>query len=157
MSQLTFPITLWEGFEPVHTEQNRQQLIIHLKPTHQGRCACGKLAQSVHETRLRSVAERTILDYQVTLRLPHRRIVCPDCGVVTEHLSWLGPFARQTNRLIAYIETLLPLLPIKHIAELTGLHWHTNKNIDTHSLKFKKPKNKNHHQHCLKYIHQELR
>ena len=134
MSQLTFPISLWEGFKPAHIEHTSQQLIIHLKPARPGRCACGKLAQSVHETRERAVAERAILDYQVSLRLPHRRIVCPDCGVVSEHLSWLEPFARQTNRLVAYIERLLPLLPIKHIAELTGLHWHTIKTIDKRRL-----------------------
>lgn len=88
----------------------------------------------MHEAPMRSVAERSILGYRVVLRLPRRRIVCPDCGVVTEHLNWLRPFARKTNRLIAHIETLLPLLPIKHIAELTGLHWHTIKEIDKRRL-----------------------
>ncbi|MES9912562.1 MAG: ISL3 family transposase [Candidatus Sedimenticola sp. 4PFRAG1] len=134
MSQLTFPIELWEGFEPTHTELDQQQLIIHLSPTTQGRCACGNAALAVHEAPIRCVAERSILGYTVSLRLPRRRIVCPDCGVVTEHLSWLKPYARQTSRLIAHIESLLPLLPIKHIAELVGLHWHTIKKIDKRRL-----------------------
>ncbi|WP_353505825.1 transposase family protein [Vibrio sp. SCSIO 43153] len=30
----------------------------------------------------------------------------------------------------SYIEQLLPLLPIKHIAQITGVNWHTIKEID---------------------------
>lgn len=48
-------------------------------------------------------------------------------GINTERLSWLEPYARITNRLRIYIELLLP---IKHIAQLTGVHWHTIKEID---------------------------
>ncbi|PWF90609.1 ISL3 family transposase, partial [Shewanella algae] len=48
MSNITFPIALWEGFEAVHTEQNQQTLIIHLKPIDNGHCACGKPAKAVH-------------------------------------------------------------------------------------------------------------
>ncbi|WP_204165115.1 transposase family protein [Shewanella algidipiscicola] len=45
------------------------------------------------------------------------------------------PYSRLTNRLIDYIEKLLPLLPIKHISELTGVLWHTIKEIDKQRLK----------------------
>nr|WP_228846280.1 transposase family protein [Vibrio parahaemolyticus] len=34
----------------------------------------------------------------------------------------MEPYARITNRLRSYIEQLLPLLPIKHIAQVTGVH-----------------------------------
>uniref|UniRef100_UPI001C57D348 ISL3 family transposase n=1 Tax=Shewanella algae TaxID=38313 RepID=UPI001C57D348 len=83
---------------------------------------------------LRSVSERTILAFQVQLRLPVRRILCPDCGIVREHISWLKPYARQTTRLIEHVEALLKLLPIKHISQLLGLHWHTIKTIDKRRL-----------------------
>ncbi|WP_420789146.1 ISL3 family transposase [Shewanella algae] len=134
MSNITFPIALWEGFEAVHTEQNQQTLIIHLKPIDNGHCACGKPAKAVHDASLRSVSERTILAFQVQLRLPVRRILCPDCGIVREHISWLKPYARQTTRLIEHVEALLKLLPIKHISQLLGLHWHTIKTIDKRRL-----------------------
>lgn len=134
MSQLTFPIALWEGFEAVHTEQNHQTLTIHLEPVSKGRCACGNTAKAVHDTTYRTIAERSILEFQVLLRLPVRRILCPDCGIVREHISWLSPHARQTTRLIAHVEALLRLLPIKHISELVGLHWHTVKTIDKRRL-----------------------
>ncbi|MCW1888909.1 hypothetical protein OK016_00585 [Vibrio chagasii] len=45
----------------------------------------------------------------------------------TESLSWLEPYACITKRLKSYIEQLLPLLPIKHISQLTSVHWHTIK------------------------------
>ncbi|MBO2647715.1 ISL3 family transposase, partial [Shewanella algae] len=128
------PIALWEGFEAVHTEQNQQTLIIHLKPIDNGHCACGKPAKAVHDASLRSVSERTILAFQVQLRLPVRRILCPDCGIVREHISWLKPYARQTTLLIEHVEALLKLLPIKHISQLLGLHWHTIKTIDKRRL-----------------------
>ncbi|TVP02210.1 ISL3 family transposase [Shewanella algae] len=134
MSNITFPIALWEGFEAVHTEQNQQTFIIHLKPIDNGHCACGKPAKAVHDASLRSVSERTILAFQVQLRLPVRRILCPDCGIVREHISWLKPYARQTTLLIEHVEALLKLLPIKHISQLLGLHWHTIKTIDKRRL-----------------------
>ncbi len=60
-----------------------------------------------------------------------RRIKCRVCGIKTESLSWLEPYARITKRLKSYIEQLAcSLLPIKHISQLTSVHWHTIKEID---------------------------
>ena len=47
-----------------------------------------------------------------------------------EALYWLAPRARLTHRLRQHMEILLTLLPLKQIAGLTGLHWHTLKTID---------------------------
>jgi len=134
MSQLTFPFELWEGFEAVHTEQKHQTLIIHLKPSCRGRCACGKPAKATHDTSPRIIADRTLLDFHVRLNVPVRRILCPDCGIVREHIRWLSRYARQTTRLIEHVEALLKILPIKHISQLVGLHWHTIKAIDKKRL-----------------------
>jgi len=38
--------------------------------------------------------------------------------------------SRLTERLRRHAEVLLQLLPIKHVSQLTGLHWHTLKQID---------------------------
>ncbi len=46
----------------------------------------------------------------------------------------LEPYTRIINRLQSYIEQLLPLLPIKHIAQVTSVHWHTIKEIDKRRL-----------------------
>lgn len=46
-----------------------------------------------------------------------------------EWISWLAPHNRLTTGLIAYVEQLVRILPIRHVAELVGLAWHTAKEI----------------------------
>ncbi len=75
-----------------------------------------------------------ILGVPVELCIQTRRVKCIKCGIKTESLSWLEPHARITNRLRSYIEQLLPLLPIKHISQITGMHWHSLKEIDKRRL-----------------------
>ncbi|USD39237.1 ISL3 family transposase [Ferrimonas sp. SCSIO 43195] len=134
MPKLTLPVSLWEGFSPTHTELHHDTLTIHLTPTSPGRCHCGQPVTQVHDVSSRTVQERDILGYRTLLSLPLRRLRCSGCGVTTESLSWLEPHARQTNLLIHYIEHLLKLMPIKHVNELTGLHWHTLKRLDMQRL-----------------------
>ncbi|WP_028112189.1 ISL3 family transposase [Ferrimonas kyonanensis] len=134
MPKLTLPVSLWEGFSPTHTELHHDTLTIHLTPTSPGRCHCGQPVTQVHDVSSRTVQERDILGYRTLLSLPLRRLRCSGCGVTTESLSWLEPHARQTNLLIHYIEHLLKLMPIKHVNELTGLHWHTLKRLDMRRL-----------------------
>ncbi|EJV0284184.1 TPA: transposase family protein, partial [Vibrio parahaemolyticus] len=98
------------------------------------KCPCGLKSQSIHEYQWRNVKEATLLGTPVELSVQTRRIKCGHCGIKTERLSWLEPYARITNRLRSYIEQLLPLLPIKHIAQVTGVHWHTIKEIDKRRL-----------------------
>jgi transposase len=60
---------------------------------------------------------------------------CHHCGArVVEHISWLDSRSRITQRLRAWIEALTRLLPIAHVAKLTGLNWHTIKEIDHRRL-----------------------
>ena len=63
-----------------------------------------------------------------------RRVICPSCGVGRERIDWLLPHARLTERLRRHAEVLLQLMPIKHVSHLTGLHWHTLKQIDKERL-----------------------
>ena len=49
-------------------------------------------------------------------------------------ISWLPERQRYTTTLSVWVESLVRLLPIKHVAQLTGLHWHTVKNIDYRRL-----------------------
>ena len=53
---------------------------------------------------------------------------------MTEHIDWLAPSSRLTQRLRTWVETLLQMLPLSHISRLTGLHWHTIKAIDKRRL-----------------------
>ena len=78
--------------------------------------------------------ETTLVGAPVELSVQTRRIKCRYCGIKTERLSWLEPYVRITNRLRSYTEQFLPLLPIKHITQVTGVHWHTIKEIDKRRL-----------------------
>ncbi|MBW3166251.1 ISL3 family transposase [Ferrimonas balearica] len=134
MSQLTLPVELWEGFTPSHVEQSHDALIIQLVPTRRPICPCGLVAQHIHDTNLRTVTDRALFEHAVTLRVPVRRLVCSQCGIRTEHITWLSPFSRLTERLIRLVESLLKVLPVKHVASLVGLHWHTIKTLDKRRL-----------------------
>ena len=68
------------------------------------------------------------------LEVPLRRVDCLNCGVTTEQVRWLPERSRLTTRLIAHVEALLRLLPIRHIQQLVGLHWHTIRAIDARRL-----------------------
>jgi transposase len=53
---------------------------------------------------------------------------------VVERINWLDSRSRITQRLRVWIEALTQLLPIAHVAKLTGLNWHTIKEIDHRRL-----------------------
>ncbi|WP_220708642.1 MULTISPECIES: helix-turn-helix domain-containing protein [Enterobacteriaceae] len=95
-------------------------------------CYC--IAQCIHDTYLRRVRERELLNWKVWLDVPVRRLRCPSCGIMTEKIDWLPERQRYTATLSTWVESLVRLLPIKHVASLTGLHWHTIKNIDYRRL-----------------------
>ena len=134
MSKITLPVSLWEGFTPAQTLLQNNILTIQLTPTAAGLCHCGRSVSLVHDVSTRLVRECAILDYRVLLCVPVRRLRCNCCGVKTEVISWLQPRARLTNRFIQQVEQLLRLMPIQHVVQLTGLHWHTLKQLDKQRL-----------------------
>lgn len=138
MLDATFPGLAWEGFVPISSKTlGPSACVIHLAPdpAQAPACAqCGASCPKVHDTHYRRVRDRDLFDYRVWLDVPVRRVRCQRCGVGRERLSWLAPHARMTVRMRLHTEVLLRLLPIKHVAQLTGLHWHTLKAIDKDRL-----------------------
>lgn len=134
MSDATFPGFSWEGFIAVETlSLGDQRCLIKLQadPNRLPRCSrCQQPCPQVHDTHSRQVRDANSFEFRIWLEVPVRRVRCPRCGIAREHLSWLPARARITERLRQYAEQLLTLLPIKHVAQLTGLHWHTLKAID---------------------------
>jgi transposase len=125
----------WEGhIVQSCTEQSDGSLLIELATDvqHEARCgSCGKACALVHERVWRRVRERDFFDRVVWLKVPVRRMNCHHCGArCAERIAWMCRHARLTERLRAWVEALAELLPIAHIAKLTGLHWHTIKDID---------------------------
>lgn len=128
----------WEGFELASCEQSdTQTLHLHLSPkiAVQPRCSgCGRPTSLIHDVTHRWVRERDLFHYRVWLKVPVRRVRCPSCGVCREEISWLAGRRRLTRGMVNWIESLVQLMPVKQVAELLGLHWHTVKEIDKQRL-----------------------
>lgn len=128
----------WIGFRLIETQAlSETGLLLRLEadPHVDPRCGrCQRPCGLIHDRSIRRVRERSLFDRQVWLEVPLRRVVCLDCGVSTEHVPWLPARSRLTGRLIAHVEALLRLLPIRHVSQLTGLHWHTLRTLDARRL-----------------------
>lgn len=135
MSSLPF----WEGHivDSVREQEDGSLLVILSEcPKTEALCgACRQPCALIHERRRRRVRDRDCLDKRVWLEVPIRRLDCHHCDArVAEHIAWLDRRARHTHRVRLWVEALAQLLPIAHVAELTGLHWHTIKAIDQQRL-----------------------
>lgn len=135
MQDVMSGMVFWEGHvvQSVH-EQADGSLLINLSEDPNKTASCGQCGQPcvlVHDRRWRRIRERDWFDRRVWLNVPVRRVDCHHCGArVTEHIAWLAEHARITRRLWAWVEALAQILPIAHVARLTGLHWHTVKEVD---------------------------
>ena len=139
MSNAMLGLTFWEGhIVDSFNERPDGSLVLKLteNPETPARCGCCRReCVLIHERRRRLVRERDWFDRRVWLDVPIRRMDCHHCGArVVEHIAWLDSRSRVTQRLRAWIETLAQLLPIAHVAKLTGLNWHTIKDIDHRRL-----------------------
>ena len=139
MSNAMLGLTFWEGhLVESFSEQPDGSLILKLTEDPDTPARCGGCRQEcvlIHERRRRLVRERDCFDRRVWLDVPIRRMDCHHCGArVVEHIRWLDSRARITQRLRMWIEALTQLLPIAHVAKLTGLNWHTIKEIDHRRL-----------------------
>lgn len=134
------PLNLfWEGFALVsYTQIDSTSLLIRLKATQDSapRCrSCERETLLIHDTRIRRVRERDLLQYQVWLEIPVRRVRCTTCGPTQEFISWLPGRQHLTASMVTWIETLIRILPVQHVSRLLGVHWHTIKAIDHQRLK----------------------
>jgi transposase len=129
----------WEGFVvEFYSEISPQGLLIQLQPdlVRSPCCSgCGQYTLAVHDVTNRRVRERDLLNYRVWLDIPVRRVRCATCGPRVEHIPWLSVRHRLTKAMVQWTEALARLMPIQHVSQLLGLHWHTVKAIDYHRLK----------------------
>ncbi|MCE1181893.1 MAG: ISL3 family transposase [Rhodocyclales bacterium] len=135
MSNAMLALPFWEGYRVEScVEEADGSLLIRLSeiPEMPIRCgACQAPCILVHERTRRRVRERDCFDRRVWLEVPIRRMDCHHCGArVVEQIAWLDRRSRVTQRLRAWVEVLTHYLPIAHVARLTGLNWHTIKEID---------------------------
>lgn len=123
----------WEGYHVADATRRPGSVEIKLTPIpgHPGVCSgCQQQVAAVHAYELRRVRDLPILDRSTILVLARRRLACPQCGPKLEHLSWLAPYARVTNRLAESVARLCAVLPIKHVAQHYELGWDAVKELD---------------------------
>lgn len=135
----TNPLNLfWEGYRVnSYTCLDTHSLLIRLLPCsdHRPNCGrCGKNCCQIHDCTQRRLRERDLFSYQVWLEVPVRRVLCPNCGPSVETISWLDPRQRLTRAMVTWVETLVRLMPVAHVAKILGLNWHTVKAIDKRRL-----------------------
>src|SRR5690554_432373 len=133
------PLSLfWEGFTvESSTQLDAQSLLIRLQPAQDSLPCCSGCHQptsAIHDTTIRRVRERDLLQYRLWLEVPVRRVRCAACGPRVEHIRWLPGCQRLTAAMIHWVESLVRLMPVQHVAQLLGLHWHTVKAIDQQRL-----------------------
>jgi transposase len=129
---------LWKGFTPAHHAfLDLQTLFVRLEPDPGVIPVCSGCDQAcflVHDMHHRRVREAPLLTHRVELEVPVRRLRCPTCRPTRERIDWLPGRSGVTDTLRQWVERLLDLLPIRHVADLVGLHWHTVKTIDKQRL-----------------------
>lgn len=134
------PLALfWEGFTiESYAQIDAQSLLIRLQPADDYLPCCSGCNQhtlAIHDISTRRVRERDLFQYRVWLDVPVRRVRCTTCGPKLEQIRWLPGRQRLTAGMVSWIESLVRLMPIQHVATLLGLHWHTVKAIDHRRLK----------------------
>lgn len=138
VQQTTVLSLFWKGFEPDRFEHlGDDELLIVLKAVAIDPPACSRCGQHtalIHDVTARRVRECDLIGSRLWLEVPVRRVRCARCGPTTEHISWLAPRSRLTKAMTEFVEALLRLLPVQHVAQLVGLHWHTVRRIDYERL-----------------------
>lgn len=90
---------------------------------------CGDVMDKHYDCRERWVQDLPAWG-AVTMLLVHlRRGICSRCGVRTERVAWLSPYARVTKRLAHSVAQLCEVMTIRHVARYFGLLWDTVKRI----------------------------
>lgn len=129
----------WEGFEvESYTHPDPQSVLIRLQPAKGFMPCCSGCHQhtlAIHDIHVRRIRERDLFQYRVWLEVPVRRVRCITCGPRLEQIRWLSGRQRLTASMISWVESLARLMPVQHVAQLLGLHWHTVKAIDHQRLK----------------------
>ena len=140
--QLIASLGGWEGYRvgtvgPYDLSRKGREFWIELRPVGgPGVCsACGAVCKGVHDVQERFVRELSVLGMECWLLVHRRRVMCTQCGgPKVERLSWLGPWARHTNRFAESVARLCKVTSVKQAAALHGINWKTAKTIDKQYL-----------------------
>ena len=136
MHQDTCWPTLWPGFYVADSYIQADTAQLRLLPDRaQLRCgSCLTRVNSVHEYTERKVRDLPLVGRILTLQVQLLRVNCPHCGPCLQHVRWLGRFSRITDAMAQTVASCCSRMPIKHVAQMFGLHWSTVRQIDKRHL-----------------------
>ncbi|ROO25619.1 transposase [Salinisphaera japonica YTM-1] len=75
-----------------------------------------------------------MIDRRLWLDVPVCRLRCGYCGICTEHVPWLAGRRAMTQALVTRVKAFVRQWPIRQVARMLELHWHTVKAIDVARL-----------------------
>lgn len=75
-----------------------------------------------------------MLGRTVWLQVRLWRVSCGRCGTRMQQVLWLDRYSRMTRRLAEAVGQWCAKLPVKHVAQLFGLHWTTVREVDRRRL-----------------------
>lgn len=136
MSEDTGWLPFWEGFRVVDLVVGEHAVQIWLEPDTQApRCGrCLLPVTGVHERISRQVRDLPMLGHAVLLQVRLLRLACTNCGQCLQHVPWLERHSRLTRRLAQAAAQSCERMPVKHVAEMFGLHWSTVRQLDHRRL-----------------------
>ncbi len=106
---------------------------LHSAAKNQACPKCGSRQTTLVETgKTRDIRGLCIGFKKTVLRVAQRRVKCSACGASShEPVAFCpGPYVKYTKKVVHYVRWLRSKMSIKDVAELTGLHWETVKNIE---------------------------
>lgn len=129
-------IDLWPGFRVTDSRITNDSAWLRLEPVREllrcGRCL--GLVGSVYDHCERNVRELSLAGRTLTLQVRLLRVNCPDCGPSIQRVRWLDRFARMTRAMAQTVARCCDKLPVKHVAQMFGLHWSTVQQLDKRRL-----------------------
>lgn len=131
-------LPFWQGFRVTDLQVEERAVRVDLHPVDLNSLCCGgcgQAAQGVHERVPRLIRDLPMLGRTVWLQVQLRRVYCGECGTRMQQVPWLDRHARLTRRLAEAVALWCAKLPVKHVAELFGLHWTTVREIDRRRLR----------------------
>lgn len=122
-------------------EQGTWAYITLFRTDQRYQCQCGREFTTYYDWRTRSVRDLPYGPHRYSyLFFAQMRVNCPECGVVTERLPWVGPRVDYTKRLaLAVAWSCRETRNLTSIAKQYGLHPRTVKRMDQEALEQELP------------------
>ncbi|MCP4716378.1 MAG: ISL3 family transposase [Deltaproteobacteria bacterium] len=107
-----------------------------IRNDHTYHCRCGREFEVLYDSDERCVRDLNYGPWRhCYLVFQQVRVDCPECGVVTEELDWVGPRVSYTKRFAAAVAlSCAELRSLSSVAKEYDIHRHTVKQIDKAAL-----------------------